>query len=93
VEYLGHVVGANGFRPNGEKVDAILQFPCPSSLSEVRTFLGMANYYRRFIPHFSDVADPLLMLTRAGSEFHWGEIQQRSFEQLRVAIASCTTLQ
>ena len=92
VEYLGFNVGSGGYRPTGEKVDAILKFPTPQSVSNVGTFLGMANYYRRFIRNFSDVAEPLTQLTRTKRQFQWENSQQVAFEKLRTAMAACSWL-
>jgi hypothetical protein len=59
----------------------------------VRSFLGLANYYRRFVPHFSNISDPLQQLTRDKVDFIWGEQHNKVFEELRLAISSCITLQ
>lgn len=62
--YLGHVVGSGVVRPENSKVEAIRNFPVPRSKKAVREFLGLAGYYRRFIPDFAAVAAPLTDLTR-----------------------------
>ena len=59
VEYLGHVVTPEGISPNPDKVRVVQEFPTPSNLMELRSFLGIANYYRRFVRGFSNVANPL----------------------------------
>jgi len=93
VEFLGHVVGAAGVAPNGEKVKAILEIATPTSVAQVRTFLGMAGYYRRFIPNFSQMAEPLLCLTKKEATFTWTRLQEEAFTSIKSAIASGNVLQ
>lgn len=88
VTYLGHVVSAEGVHPDPRKVSAIKEFPIPRNAREVRSFLGLASYYRRFIPAFAQRAKPLTELTRAGVVFSWGEPQQGAFENLKTALTS-----
>jgi len=61
----------------------IQNFPLPHDLTSLRSFLGMAPYYRRFIPGFSTIAGPLYALTHKNVEFMWGQAQQDSFNQLK----------
>ena len=72
VTYLGHVISAGGIRPNPKKIWAVQNLKAPASVKEVRTFLGLTGYYRRFIPAYAAIAEPLYSLTRAGSLFCWG---------------------
>ena len=69
VHFLGHVISAAGVLPDPSKVDTIQQWPAPTNVSEVRSFLGLASYYRRFIPQFADIARPLHTLTAKGKCF------------------------
>ena len=62
--YLGHIVGNNEVRPDPSKVSAVKEFPTPTSKSQVRAFLGLTGYYRRFIPHYAHIAAVLTDLTR-----------------------------
>lgn len=93
VDYLGHSVSAAGLKPNGEKVQAILSIKTPVNINEVRTFLGMASYYRKFIQKFSEMAEPLTQLTLKEKKFEWGTSQQKAFLNLKLAISTCPTLQ
>ena len=69
VEYLGHILTPNGLKPNPTLVRAVREFPIPTTVQELRRFLGLASYYRRFIPKFVSVAQPLHQLTCKGATF------------------------
>jgi len=71
VEFLGYVIGRNGIRVLDDKVQAILDWKTPGSLIEVQSFLGFANFYRRFIVNYSQVAKPLTELTKKESGKEW----------------------
>ena len=67
--YLGFVINDNGIKPEEKKVDVIRALPPPTNVREVRSFIGMCSYYRRFIPHFSQIAEPIIALTRKYAKF------------------------
>ena len=68
-KYLGHVVTPEGIFPDPSKVEVVKNFPTPASLKELKSFLGLANYYRRFIRGFSEISSPLNALTKKGVKF------------------------
>jgi hypothetical protein len=86
VEFLGHIVSAEGIRMCPDKVTAVTQWPALTNTHDVRAFLGLAGYYRRFIRDFSTLAGPLTDLLRDDTPFVWGADQQRSMDQLKQAI-------
>ncbi|CAB4038014.1 Retrovirus-related Pol poly from transposon [Paramuricea clavata] len=88
VDFFGFTVSAAGLAPNVTKVEAIRAFPTPQNLTELRRFLGMASYYRRFISGFSDIAGPLHRLTQKGVRFDWDKNRQQAFEQLKEQLIS-----
>ena len=90
--YLGHIVGKDGIRPNSEKIAVIKNYPVPTNCNEVRSFVALASYYRRFIKGFATIANPLHALLKKGVTFIWSEECQKSFEQLRNALLSSTVL-
>ena len=92
VDFLGFTVSAAGLAPNVTKVEAIREFPTPQNLTELRRFLGMTSYYRRFISGFSDIASPLHRLTNKGVRFDWDKNCQRAFEQLKEQLLSAPVL-
>ena len=87
MDYLGFEVGNDGIRTSPEKVRAILGWPRPQSMQDVRSFLGLASYYRKFIRGFSQLARPMTDLTRAKVAWTWGNAQDNNFKTLKVAIA------
>ena len=92
LSFLGHVVGENGISMEMDKVKAIKEWPAPTSVTGVRSFLGLAGYYRRFVKGFSQIAMPLTDLLRSDIKFQWTESQQSSFHQLQSAISSAPVL-
>ena len=83
VRYLEHVVSESGIAVDPEKTTAVGNWPEPKNKTEARSFLGQSTYYRRFIPHFADVARPLQQLTEKDREFSWTEECQGLFENLK----------
>ena len=88
VSFLGHVVSASGVECDPTKITAVSTWPVPENLKEVRGFLGLAGYYRRFIPHFSAHSAPLVELTKADRPFVWGQPQQQAFDTLKRLLCS-----
>lgn len=88
VEFLGHIVGRDGLRMMEDKVKSVQDWPVPSSVSHVRSFVGTIGFYRKFIQGFSAVATPLTDLTKDGAKFDWGPAQRSAFEQLKAAAAA-----
>ena len=80
VKYLGHVVSPEGITPDDDKVSAVRDFPCPHNVKTVRSFLGLANYYRRFIKDFAKIASPLNQLLRKDHKFVWTDTCQKAFK-------------
>lgn len=83
VKYLGYIFTNNTVSPDTDKVEAILQAPAPTNLKQVQAFVGMFNYYSRFIPKFSCIMSPMYELLKRNVRFHWGPEQQRSFIDLK----------
>ena len=89
---MGHVVSAEGIRVDPRKIEAILEWKPPKSVSEIRSFLGLAGYYRRFVEGFSVMAAPLTKLIRKGVPFVWTEKQQEAFERLKKVLTEAPVL-
>ena len=93
VEFLGHRIGRGGLSVDPGKVDAIKTWPVPTDVSALRSFLGLAGYYRRFIEDYSRIALPLTELTKDEAEWAWGEKEQAAFGRLKQLLSSAPVLQ
>ena len=94
VEFLGHHVGRNGLRVMEDKIETVREWPVPTTIRELRAFLGLAGYYRRFVKGFSAIALPLTELTRhvTHQRLQWGARQQLAFIELKRALQSTPVL-
>ena len=88
VELLGYIVSADGIKCNPDKTEAIANLASPETVKEVRSFLGMAGYYRQCVPQFAKVAAPLVRLTKKQARFSWGQEQQEAFDVLKELLVS-----
>ena len=88
LSHLGFQYSPDGVTPTADKTQSILNWPIPASRKELRSFLGLVNFYRRFIPRFSHIAAPLTSLTANKVPFKWNQEHQVAFEQLRQALVS-----
>ena len=88
VEFLGHLVTTEGLKPNHAHTTAVTEFPTPRNVKEIRQFVGLASYYRRFIPNFAKIAHPLHALTRKGAPFSWTDECQEAFTTLKQKLSS-----
>ena len=92
VKYLGLLVNRDGFRPDPDKIAPVIQYPEPKNLKQLRCFLGMALWYRKFLPDFATIADPLARLMKKNFKYVWEEKQKRAFEHIKVLVASAPVL-
>uniref|UniRef100_A0A8R1DKY8 Histone H4 n=1 Tax=Caenorhabditis japonica TaxID=281687 RepID=A0A8R1DKY8_CAEJA len=92
VTFLGLLVGREGVKPNPEKVRAIAEFPVPKSVTGVRGFLGMANYFRKFVRGFAEMAAPLNDLIKKDVAFSWTSKHQTSFDEIKMALCRAPVL-
>lgn len=92
IRFLSHIVKDGKLQVDSSKSDAINNFPRPKNLKAVQRFLGMAAYYSKFIPNFSEISRPLNALKRKNVRFKWGTEQQQSFDKIRQCLASPVVL-
>lgn len=92
VEFLGHIVSGNGVHVDPKKIEVIMHWPQPKSATEVRSFLGLANYFRRFVQGCSKLAIPLIQLTRPKVAFECAFAAQTAFDGLKLALSSAPVL-
>ena len=86
IQYLGHLISSNGIQPLPKKLESIKNMPAPQSPKEVKQFLGLAGYYHKFVPQFSDLSRPLTRLTRKDVLFKWTKECQACFKLLKEAL-------
>ena len=92
VHYLGHVFSGKGMPPDPSKIQDITDWPCPTNPTEVRQFLGLASYYRRYILNFSNIAAPLYLLTQNNVPFLWDEACNKAFIALKTHLMQAPIL-
>ena len=92
VTYLGFLLDQNGLRPNPDRVRALLNYPTPTNLRQLRGFLGIVNWYERFIKHCADLKVPLLKLLRKKQRWLWENQQREAFEELKNALTTTPVL-
>jgi hypothetical protein len=83
VSFLGHVVSPKGITVDPSKVKEVLEWKPPTTLYEVRSFLGLTGYYRRFIPNFSKIAKPITEMLKKGNKYLWSEAYDEAFKHLK----------
>ena len=91
--FVGYLVSKTGIGRDPAKVSAILEWPTPTSVKEVQSFLGFSNFYRKFILHYSALTSPLTSLTRKGVKFTWSQASDAAFRMLQQAFTSAPVLQ
>ena len=95
ITFLGYQISATGIRPPTDKVVVISKYPLPQSSSDLRRFMGMINFFRQMIPHFSDITYPVTELLRsspASKQIIWTDSAIASLEKLKLELADCLTL-
>ncbi|GJV74170.1 reverse transcriptase domain-containing protein [Tanacetum coccineum] len=92
VHFLGHVVNQNGIHVDPGKIEAVKNWEAPTSPTGVRSFLGLAGYYRRFIANFSRIAKPLTLLTQKNKKYVWGAEQEEAFQLLKSKLCDAPIL-
>ena len=92
VQFLGHIISKGGIAVDPSKVKDVSDWPIPQNVREVRGFLGLAGYYRRFIENFSKIAKPMTSLLEKGVAFKWTEARQTAFEELKKRLTAAPVL-
>src|SRR4051812_44576263 len=92
VKFLEHVVSGDGIAVNPSKIEAVMDWERPKSVFDIRSFLGLVGYYRRFVLDFSKLAAPLTRLTRKGVKFEWTDECESSFLELKIRLTTAPIL-
>ena len=88
VKYLGHIVSAEGIACDPAKIEVVQAWPVPQIVTQVRQFVGFASYYRKFIPDFSEIVQPLTGLTKKSIRFCWSPSCKKAFDTLKEKLAT-----
>lgn len=88
LKYLGHIVGGGTIRPDPDRIAPIVEYPVPRCAKDVRRLLGMAEWYRRFIPNYADISTPLSDLLKKGRVFAWSDRANKAFEDVKKVLVS-----
>ncbi|WRX09990.1 Reverse transcriptase domain - like 10 [Theobroma cacao] len=92
VAFLGHVVSKDGIQVDSKKIEAVEKWPRPTSVTEIRSFVGLAGYYHCFVRDFSKIVAPLTKLTRKDTKFEWSDACENSFEKLKACFTTALVL-
>ncbi|XP_022188087.2 uncharacterized protein LOC111046770 [Nilaparvata lugens] len=92
LKYLGHIVTEQGLRTDPETIRAVRDFPTPQRVKSLRSFLGLASWYRRFVPNFSELANPLHRLLKLKVNWQWGEEEETAFQKIKDALTCAPVL-
>ena len=92
VGFLGHVISGEGIAVDPSKVQSVTKWLAPTSVSEIRSFLGLVGYYRRFIENFSKIAKPMTELLKKDTKFKWTEDCEASFQELKKRLTTAPVL-
>jgi hypothetical protein len=90
IHYLGHVISGEGIAVDPAKVEAIMEWPAPMNVTEVRSFMGLAGYYRRFVEGFSKIANPITELQKKNKKFVWTEKCTKAFRWLKELLTTAS---
>ncbi|XP_026459422.1 uncharacterized protein LOC113360090 [Papaver somniferum] len=92
VKFLGHVISSEGISVDPSKVDSVLNWHRPKTVTEIRSFLGLAGYYRRFVESFSNIASPLTQLKQKWVKFEWTDTCESAFQELKTRLTTSSVL-
>ena len=92
VEFLGHIISGTGVSTDPKKIKSIEEWPTPQNVKDVQRFIGLCNYYRRFVKNFSAIAKPLHMLTKKGKKFIWTTDCDSAFSILKKRLTTSPVL-
>jgi len=92
VSFLGHVISKDGVAVDPSKVEAFINWEPPTNVHEIRSFLGLPGYYRRFVEGFSNLSGPLTALTKKNAHFQWNDKCEASFQELKKRLVSAPIL-
>ena len=92
MKFLGHTISSDGISVDPTKVQEVMDWESPTSIHQIRSFLGLARYYRRFIPDFSRIAKPMMELLKKGVKFVWNDKCDEAFQTLKAQLTTAPVL-
>ena len=92
ISFLGHIVSKSGIKTDPEKIKAVKSMPRPNTVTQMRSFLGLTSYYRKFIKDYSKIAKPLFDLTKKEKTFNWEEACETAFKDLKLKLITAPIL-
>jgi hypothetical protein len=92
IKFLGHTISQDGISVDPEKVQEVMNWKPPTTVQQIRSFLGLAGYYRRFIPDFSRIAKPMMELLKKGLRYEWSHKCEEAFHALRHHLTTAPVL-
>ena len=92
VSFLGHIISKEGIQVDPKKIEVVVEWKPPRNVTEVRSFLGLASYYRRFVKGFSMITTPMTRLLQKNVMYVWSEKCQRSFDKLKALLTEAPVL-
>ena len=92
VRFVGNNISADGVKPSADRVEAVRNMSEPTTLKQLRSFLGLANWYRKFIQNFAHIADPLFNVCKSKESFSWGDEQEAAFAEIKHALCQAPIL-
>lgn len=92
VKYLGFIVDGKGLRIDNDRIDPIIKYPAPRTIKQLKRFIGMASWYRKFVPNFAMIVEPLTQLQRKAIKWHWGNEEQEAFIYIKECLANDPSL-
>ena len=92
LKFLGHIVGIDGIKPDPKKVQVVMDWPTPNTVKELQSFMGLANYFRKFILGYSTLMAPLTALTSKGVVYTWTPECQVAFEKVKDMLCNAPVL-
>nr|XP_019068167.1 uncharacterized protein LOC109119709 [Solanum lycopersicum] len=92
ISFLGHIISGDGVEVDSKKTDAVRNWPTPLTPTDIRSFLGLAGYYRRFLDGFSSITSPLTSLTQKKVKFERSEVCEKGFQELKDKLTSAPIL-
>jgi hypothetical protein len=85
-KFLGHHISSQGIKPPPDRVQVLQNYPSPRKVKELRRVLGLIGWFRKFIPHYSEITQPMAKLLRKGTTFHWTKEQENSLQELKIRL-------